>query len=519
MTRFAFVFLAYWPVERFLRENKGAREDGDRPFALIASQAGGFRLAAVNLRAEKLGLVAGELLSDARARIPRLSTAEANPARDGKALIELARWCARFSPYVAPWPRDGETDDAPHGLIFDIVGCAHLFGGEENLIRAMETALTKLGFTARLAIADTIGAAIALCTHGKEKQSIVPFGKQKDALKPLPVAALRLGEHNLASLNRLGLKRIGDVVDLPRAPLAARFGGELIRRLDQILGKAREPFSPLIPHAPYRVHAQLAEPISSKDHIVALAKKLAGDLVPVLTRDGKAAREYRLTLFRVDGKVTEIALRLARGTRDPAHAAKLFALRLNNFAQDYDAGFGFDAARLGVPDTENASPEQETLDSEGDAAAKDHVSLLIDRLGSRLGVENVIRLFPRASHIPERAVMARAAAYHPQAKDANWEGLPEARPFLMLPAVEPAEVVALLPEGPPRQFRWRSVVYSVAHAEGPERICSEWWRNESNRSRDYYTVEDEEGRRFWLYREGAYGAPAPPRWFVHGVFA
>jgi protein ImuB len=517
MTRCACVWLPQWPIERHWRDsNKNAPEPSDAPrraFGLVASQVGGFRLTAVNPAAAKLGLVPGELLADARARVPDLRAADADPRADRTRLVQLARWCSRFSPSVAPWP---ESEALPeHGLTIDITGCDHLFGGEASMAAAIQSALKLLGVKSRIAIADTIGAAHALARHGGQRLTIVPPGGQETALCELPVIALRLDPEIAASLHRLGLKRIGLIAHLPRAALTARFGAMLVRRLEQALGLAPEPLSPLLPHAPYRVSAVLAEPILALEHVQALVRKLAEDLAPILERDGKGARTIRLTLFRVDGETAELTIRLADAARDPAHIENLFALKLDKLAQDFDAGFGYEAARLDVLTADVVQLAQREL---GSARAEAQTHLLIDRLGSRLGVENVLRLEPRQSHLPERAVVAHAAAHHPQA---DWQdAIVLKRPLLMLPSVEPLEVVALLPEGPPRQFRWRGVLYGVASSEGPERIRPEWWRGSAEaRERDYYVVEDEEGRRFWLYRDGAYGESLQPHWYMHGVFA
>jgi len=505
MTRYVCVFLPYWPVERLLREKRRKAPENthipDRPLALIASQAGGFRLTAVNARAAHLGLTPGELLADARARVPALETSDAHPDKDRKALRKLAQWCGRFSPHIAPWPQD-ERDPELHGLTLDITGCAHLFGGEEGLADSILAALDALRIKARLAIADTIGAAHALACYGKTRRLVVPPGKEKEAIGKFSVAALRLSSENAAGLFRIGLKRIEDLYGLPRAHLTKRFGPEIIWRLEQALGKAPEPLSPLLPHAPYRANAVLAEPICSEDHVLTLIEKLCNDIAPILERDGKGVRALLLTLFRVDGEIAELKLGTAEATNDPKHIAKLFSLKLDRLAQAYDAGFGYEAARLDILKAEELAIEQSDLGSDARARETD-----------------ILRLHPQESHIPERAVVTRPAAYH---RDAQWEETPPlSRPLMMLACAEPADVMALLPEGPPRQFRWRKVLYTVTDAEGPERIRPEWWRGKSaaTRERDYYIVEDEEGRRFWLYREGLYDASAPPRWFVHGVFA
>lgn len=502
------VFLPHWAIER---QAKDAPPDPQVLFALAAMTTGGWRLAAVNARAAALGLASGALLADARARVPALVTRPAQPEKDRAALVKLAHWCTRFSPYVAPWPESDEQGGSS-GLTIDITGCDHLFGGEAAMLHAVIAAFSRLGFTARGSIAPSIGAAHALAKFGRQSESIVADGNIAAALAPLPVSALRISDKTTATLRHLGLKTIGHLLPLPRKPLAQRFGKRLNDRLDQALGRAGESFTPLLPHAPYRASTVLAEPISIQEHVLTLAGKLAHDLALVLERDGKGVRALRLTLFRVDGETTALSVRLARPSRDAAHIVKLFALKLDAIAEDYDAGFGFEAARLDVTAADSMLPSQPDLAADAERRSEEKLSLLIDHLGSRLGLENVLRAHPRDTHIPERAMVMQ-----PATRAADWSEDAPMRPLLMLPCAEPADVTAMVPEGPPRQFRWRGVRYQIANAEGPERIRAEWWRGSEGATRDYYTVEDEDGRRFWLYRDGPYGAEA--RWFVHGVFA
>ncbi len=472
---------------------------------------GGWHLAAVNPRAAALGLSAEDLLADARARVPSLQTKPATPEKDRAALEKLARWCTRFSPYVAPWP-ESEERTGSSGLTFDITGCDHLFGGEAAMLREAIASLKRLGFTARGAIAGSIGAAHALSKFGGDSEIRVPDGKIAGVIAALPVSALRIPDKTAATLKHLGLKTIGHLLPLPRAPLTQRFGKVLNERLDQAMGRAEEAFSPLLPHVPYRASVVLAEPISAQEHVLTLAKRLAEELAPPLERDGKGGRALTLTLFRVDGETAEFSIRLAWPSRDAMRIMKLFSLKLEALAEDYDAGFGFEAARLDVTQADRMPPRQAAIAPDPDSDSDTKLSLLIDHLGSRLGLENVLRAHPCDTHIPERAVVLK-----PPEQVSAWDekDIPM-RPLLMLPCAEPADVTAVVPEGPPRQFRWRGVQYQVANAEGPERIRPEWWREAESRTRDYYTVEDKDGRRFWLYRDGRYGADA--RWFVHGVY-
>src|SRR5262245_35905931 len=346
-------------------------------------------------------------------------------------------------------------------------------------------------------------------------------GAEAEALRPLPLAALRLPEATLSLLRRLGLRRIGEVINAPRAPLAARFEA-LLLRLDQALGHAPEPLVPVVPPPVYRAQATFIEPITTSEHVLEAAVKLLAGLVHDLARDAAGARNLRLLLFRVDGGMQSFDVGLAAPSRDARHIARLIALRLDRLAGGLDAEFGFEAAAMHVLVAEPLKDRQTPLTMDEAAVLPEALAQLIDRLQQRLGSRAVRQLHPHQSYIPERAVRARlpssrAAPTFPRTPSAWGEGT--LRPILLLPRPEATEVVALIPEGPPRQFRWRGVRHQVAHAQGPERIAPEWWRRLSDDAeRDYYVVEDAAGRRFWLYRAGLYGrGETAPQWFVHGV--
>ncbi|MBV8801172.1 MAG: DNA polymerase Y family protein, partial [Alphaproteobacteria bacterium] len=286
MARYLCVYLPNWAIER---QAKTPPLDPNVPFALVTMRTGGWHLAAVNPHAAALGLNADELLADARARVPLLQTRPLQPEKDRTALAKLAHWCTRFSPYVAPWPEADERAGSS-GLTLDITACDHLFGGETAMLRAMIAGLSRGAFTGRGAIASSIGAAHALAKFGQQSKIIVADGQIADAITPLPVSALRIPDKTAATLKHLGLKTIGHLLPLPRAPLTQRFGKLLNDRLDQALGRAGESFTPLLPYVPYRAQAVLGEPISVQEHILKLTKKLAINLVPTLERDGKGAR-------------------------------------------------------------------------------------------------------------------------------------------------------------------------------------------------------------------------------------
>ncbi|MGH7948936.1 MAG: Y-family DNA polymerase [Candidatus Binataceae bacterium] len=522
MSRIVSVWLRSWPITRLLKAqaktasgSQSEAADPERPLVLVAPGKGGQRIVALNRVAERCGLMAGELLSNARSKVIDLQSRDADPAADDAALRRLSQWCQRYTPLVALWSEENGAD----GLFLDITGGAHLFGGEESLLADLADRLRRFGLYPRLAIADTPGAAWAIARYGNADSMIVPSGEEESALGGLPLAALRLPEETRTVLCRLGFRRIGELIRQPRAPLASRLGVQFLRCLDQALGRAPEPLSLLAPQPAYRAHAMFAEAITMQAHVVEVATRLLRDLAKDLARDGVGTRKLRLILFRTDGKVLPLDIGLAAPSRDVEHIARLIALRLEHMTGALEGDIGFDAVGLHVLTAESMPERQIFLAGVDEIADSTGLARLIDRLEQRLGEGAVRRLHPQQSHIPERAILVRRAV----------DGLPsdwaidypcQPRPLFLLPRPEDAEVTALVPEGPPRQFIWRGIMHHVAQAEGPERIAPEWWRQLNNEvERDYYMVEDAAGRCFWLYRAGLYRQGSTRlRWFVHGVF-
>ena len=259
-------------------------------------------LVAVDAAAERLGLTTGLALAQARAMHPALVALPEDQAADARLLAAVADWCQRYTPLVAA--------DPPDGILLDIGGCVHLFGGEERLCGDLLARMTDFGFSTRIAIATTIGAAWAAARFSDV--TLTEIGSERELLAPLPVAALRLPADMVAALARLGLKRVGDILDLPRAPLAARFGVDLLRKLDRALGREDEPLSPLLPVAPYVAERNFHEPITREEDVLAIVERLASRLATTLAARGAGARRLELTLFRTDGMVKRIAAGTSR---------------------------------------------------------------------------------------------------------------------------------------------------------------------------------------------------------------
>jgi protein ImuB len=470
-------------------------------------------LVAVDATAERLGLRPGLALAQARAMHPRLTVLPEDRGRDNHLLNEIADWCQRYTPLTGI--------EAPDGILLDITGCAHLFGGEPQLVDDLAERIAGLGFTVRVAVASTIGAASGAARFSET--CFVDAGRERDFLSVLPLAALRLPAETVMALARVGLKNIGDLIDLPRAPLTARFGGDLLRQLDRALGREFEPLMPRLPVAPYVAEQRFAEPIAREEDVLAVTERLAAQLKLMLEQRGEGARQFELALFRTDGKVRHLVVATSRPIDAAQDIRALFVERLTALADPLDPGFGFDVARLAVLRAEPRPPEQIDL---GGNADPDDLDRLVDRLSARLGARRVSRLVAHDQHLPELAATASPA----QSADGNAPGWTAFRQFRfavdlsprpprLLAKPEPIEAVAAVPDGPPVRFRWRRALHEVVAAEGPERIEGAWWTDDQGPTRDYFRVEDSNGCRFWLFRAGLYRATATPSWFLHGLFA
>ena len=468
------------------------------------------RLSALSIPALKLGLRVGQKATDAMALVPELITAEAEPEADAVALTALVDWCVRFSPAVAAAP--------PDGLFLDVTGVDHLWRGETELMADFRSRLAANSLPFRCAIADTPGAAWALAHFGQDGV-IAPPGEQAPLLAPLPPASLRLDTETWAQIERLGLRQVGQLMAIARAPFARRFGRAALTRLDQALGREREALSFRRPLTPWFSRLAFAEPISAPEDMARVTADVAAKLCARLETEGRGARRFEIAFHRVDGKALPLSIGLALPGRDPARITKLFAPKL----ETVDPGFGIEVVTLMAQDVEATSGRQGRLDKAREATVEEGLAPLVDRLTNRLGEDRVWRAVPVESHVPELAVgRARPLAKAPQAQP--WDRATP-RPTRLFRRPEPVEdVMALTPDDPPTLFRWRGQLHRVRRAEGPERIGEEWWKGQIEdvaigHLRDYYRVEDAEGARFWLFRAGLYGdLETPPKWWLHGLF-
>lgn len=536
-------------AERILRLQRGALEG---PFAVVREENNMQVLASLSETAEAEGLFPGQPLRDAQAMCPALLTRPAEPASEAAFLAVLGRWAGKFSPWVAK--------ELPASLVVDLTGCAHLFGGEEEILRTVEADCAQHGMTVHAGIADTLGAAWALArfagqpmgvsrtgdaidqearatrsraakrrnwerggtppnraTPANLQARIAGPGQTRVAIASLPVAALRLSAETVTGLARVGIRKIGDLAGLPRAAIARRFGRDVVRRLDQASGVEPEPITPSKPEEHFAVRLTLPEPIGLEDDILAGLDRLLPALSDKLTLKGRGARLVRLQAFRVDQAAEVIEVGLARPSADPDRIRPLLKLKLS----EIDAGFGIDILRLEAVETLPLQPK--TLPGKIVRApgalgqAEDETALhdLIGKIGAKIGLEQIFLGHPASSHIPEKAVTLLAAAWAEPAFD--WPGDTPPRPLVLW---RPEPVTAEESPAPPIAFRWRRRSLKTLSALGPERIAPEWWLDDPDwRSgvRDYWQITTESGDRLWLFY--AYGAGLSPGWFCQGSFA
>ena len=484
-------------VERWAKSSGFAPE---APVVLTIEGTHGLIIHAVTNAAANRGARAGARLTDARAIDPALIAEPADPEGDSALMAKLARWAGRWSPLVEV--------DGPDALRLDISGVAHLFGGEPRLARDIRHRFARLGLTARVAIAPTALGAWALVHHAP---CICDDPEAK--LAPLHVSALRIDPDTVRTLERLGLKTIGALMEMPRLPLARRFrdGSGLVDALDRAIGHKPEPLTAAPAEPPPRAALRLEEPATHPEAAAQALERLIPALVRELQQRHLGARRLSLTGYRVDGSVGVASVATAIPSRDANHLQRLLADK----AAAINPEFGFDAFALTAEWTEELGAAQESLVEE--PSGERELARLVDRLTVKLGPRRVRRPVANESHVPERASGWVSALAKPEPIELP----PRVRPQRLLDRPEAIDVIYATPEGMPRRFVWRRAVHDIARVEGPERIAPEWWRQPSSaRLRDYYRVEDAQGRRYWIYREGLAGdgRGGLPNWFMHGLF-
>ncbi|MDE2445450.1 MAG: DNA polymerase Y family protein [Alphaproteobacteria bacterium] len=498
-------YLSLWfPYLCFERSRSTGQQD--LPCVLVEKQRGALRLLACDALARAAGLRPSLTLAEARAIVPSLHVGHMDLAADHAALVKIAMACDRFTPMVAL--------DGMDGLLLDITGCTHLYGGEAAMLGHITGWLSARHLTLKYACAGTPDCAHVLARFSTITD--VGPGDEASAVTQLPVKALEAGAETTQALIRAGLKSLGDLASRPSQVLTARFGATLSTKLRRIMGQEDIRLTPIRPEPELVVEQLFAEPLRNMDMVKAALDRLIEALCQKLQSLDQGGRAFEASFFRADGATRRVNVESAQALREAKSLCLLFALRLETLADPLEAGFGFDAIRLCILRSETLSQNQRQLD--GKVEDERSEAELVDRLVIRFGREKVLHFSAQDSHDPLRC--ATSVPVSTPAATIGWrqdsEALP--RPLQIFAPPQPIEVMAEVPDGPPMRFRWRKMLHQVRAAEGPERIEAEWWRGGDRSPRDYYRVEDESGGRFWVFREGLFNAHMP-RWFMQGMFA
>jgi protein ImuB len=506
MRRVVSLYLPTWQTDRLRRRLGKAAPPAEVPIVMIGRSGRKRVVLAANAAAQAQRLYPGMAAAQARALCAELVVHDSDPAGDDDALNRLALWALKtYTPIVAA--------DPPDGLVLDVSGVAHLFGGEAAVVADMLSRLAAAGFAARAAMAGAWGAAHALARCGAAPTIVVSSADSGRAIAHLPTSALRLPEGMVEALGKMGIDTVGEIEAKPRASLALRFGPELTRRLDQAYGRASEPIEPVVTPALIQVRRTFAEPIGAPETLARYTLQLVENLCAELEAKGLGARTLDLRFHRVDNRVEAVRVGMAKPVRDIKRLTRLLCDKL----ETVDPGFGVETMVLAAPRAELLA--WKPVASDLTQAATPDVAGLIDSLANRIGGKRLYRAAPAESDVPERSVRRVEPAATPtgQTWPDHWP-----RPTRLLRHPERIDALALLPDQPPSAFTWRGVRRRVKRADGPERIFGEWWRRdgEVDAVRDYFQLEDEAGERFWVFRRGDGEQPISGdlTWFLHGLF-
>ncbi len=471
-------------------------------FVLASPVHGRMVVTTTNALSLAQGIDTDTAVADARAIIPSLQVFDDQPQLSNKLLTGLAEWCIRFTPAVAI--------DAPDGLILDITGCAHLWGGEKKYLAEIQNRFTQFGYDVRIAIADTIGTAWAVARFTKADR-IIESGQQTSALLSLQPISLRLEPETAERLEKLGLRQISSFINMPRPALRRRFGTQILTQLDKALGQEEEAIIPLIPLQLFQERLPCLEPIVTAKGIEIALERLLKNLCLRLLKEEKGLRKAVLKCYRIDGKIEQIEIGTNRPSSNAKHLFKLFEIRIESI----EPALGIELFTMDALQLEELDAKQEKLWEQEGGLNNTALSELLDRIAGRTGASAINRYVPAEHYWPERSYKL-AASIHESAQT-NWKtGRP--RPLQILWKPQPIEVTAPIPDYPPMLFRYKGTLHKIIKADGPERIEQEWWLQQGQH-RDYYWVEDEEGNRYWLFRLGHYDTTKSYQWFIHGFFA
>ncbi len=472
------------------------------PLVISVKERGRQSVKSCNNFALKQGIKIGMTIADVKALLPDVVLEDDVTGTEFLLLKELGEWCVRFSPIVAI--------DEPDGLMLDITGCCHLWQGEVPYLQELLTRIRKKGYQVRGAIADTAGTAWAIARYGKEK-AIIESGEHYYSILSLPPAALRLEDNLVQRLHKLGMYRIENFIDIPRSVLRRRFGEALLLRIAQAMGNTEEFLKPIYLPEPYTERLPCLEPIRTAKAIEIAIQKLLELLCERLQKEGMGLRKAVLTCYRIDGKVVSVSIGTHKSTHHIEHLHQLLKMRIVNI----EPALGIELFVLEASGIEPVEITQQAMWATSQESDEQQVAEVLDRIAMRAGKDAIQRYLPQEHYWPERSIKKVNSLDEKPA--IPWPN-DKPRPTHLLAVPEKVLVSAPIPDYPPILFVYKNKRHDIKKADGPERIEREWWI-ESGEHRDYYLVEDETGKRYWLFRSGHYQADQKAEWFLHGFFA
>jgi protein ImuB len=496
-------FVSIW-FPQLLTDWHSRRQDSlkEIPFVLVAPEHGRIIVKAANPLAQQDGIYPGISLADAKALTKGLQNLDEEAGRAEKILTAIAEWCIRFTPTVAI--------DLPDGLLLEVSGCAHLWGGEKAYLSDVVKRLNEFGYRVRISIADTAACVWGMARFGVKPLIVAP-GNQTNALLNLPPAALRIEALVIERLEKLGLRQIHSFINMPRTALRRRFGMELLNQLDKATGVAEEVLIPVHPVELWQERLPCMEPILTATGIEIALTRLLETICSKLMQQQKGLRTAIFKGYRFDGKLEQIDIATTRPSCNTKHLFKLFEQKISSI----EPALGIELFVLDAPKVEDLNPAQEKLWAQTGGLEATGLSELLDRVAGKFGNHKIQRYVQDEHYWPERSYKLSPNLLQ---KENNGWSTSRPRPVQLLPKPETIEVTAPIPDYPPMNFRYKGKLHKVAKADGPERIEQEWWLQEGLH-RDYYYLEDEEGCRYWVFRLGHYDTAVKVQWYMHGFFA
>ena len=482
-----------------------------------------------SLPAQALGVHGGSKRATALALAPDLIIVERDTVREQQALQQVACWALQFTPSVCLHSSDNQGANRLQrslpraGLLLEIEPSLHLFGGLEKLLTQIKLGMHGLGFTTQIACAPTAHGAWLSATQLLATQAdrliALDSAQLNSRLASLPIDCLDSAYPHRETLDSIGVRSIHDLLQLPRAGLARRFGSPLLAEIERAQGLIADPKVWFEAPQTFSAKLELLADVENAQALLFGARRLLLQLTGWLNAIHGAVRSFQLQALHDDQAATCLSIRLTDASRDLERLTILLREKL-------------DITQLPAPVntlvlvcdqiTSLAAPNQELFPSV--ASAKESLARLVERLQTRLGREQIVRLQVAADHRPEAAYQletidevgslagtvalttraARGARTH-----ANTQlfvaSLP--RPLWLLP-----KPIAIS-ERNNRPF-WQGAMNLLA---GPERIESGWWDG-ALIQRDYFIAEDEHNALYWIYRERLGSADRREGWFIQGRF-